>query len=271
MERPGKRDFNSYSTYLFNLLEQDTPKELILFAQEEISKITSGGYALMVTRIGPSASEHAFAAMSTNSLSRNYYEVISTIYEDYLVSLFGSVKGIGRYRDSELVFLSNTAKSLSRAGSSGLSRPFTNLLEIPVRFKEAVLARKAGGGEELSIFYDKMPKAIFCEISEEKNSFLYVHPVLPRILAYDSENATHYYETLKAYSLYLHNKEQTADALHIHRNTLLYRINRIVELFGLPIEERDTALHLINSFQLLDVMALRQRYQPPSLYCNIDE
>ena len=253
MARPKRGDFNSYSNYLLNLLEQDTPPEMRMFARDEIAKAVNEGYALMVTHIGASASQHAFAAMSTSSLPRSYYEVVSTICQDFLVTLFGSVKGRDVYTGSERTFFEKAADQLSRAGRSGLSRPFTSLLELPEHFREAVLAWKAGR-EKLGIFYEKMPESLFCEVAELENSSIFLHPALARIKEYDTENGTHYFETLRVYSLLLHNKEQTADRLHIHRNTLLYRINRIVELFDLPVEDAATALYLINSFQLLEML-----------------
>ena len=258
MSRPKRGGFNSYSSYLLNLLENDTSRELRQFARDEIAKTTNSAYALMVTRIGPTALEQAFAAMSTTSLPGRYYEVISTIYDNYLVSLFGAVKGGDTYRASERQFFEKTAQSLSPAGKSGLSRPFTDLMKIPERFREAVLAWQTGDGT-LSVFYEKMPGSLFCETAGQDDWPIFIHPVLSRIRAYDEENQSHYYETLKAYSLHLHSKEQTADHLHIHRNTLLYRLGRIAELFDLPIEDRNTALYLINSFQLLEAAEHRKK------------
>ena len=254
MVSPRRSDYNSYSSYLINLLEPDTPGDLRLFAVEEIGKITNSGYALMATQIGSSASQHAFATMVTGLLSMNYYEVISAVYGEYLVTLFGSVKGKESYRSSERQFFENRARGLGQAGRSGLSRPFENLQEIPVHYQEAVLARKAGPEDELSIFYEKLPGVLFCKVAEGEESKIFLHPVLARMKEYDRENATHYYDTVRVYSMCLHNKELTADRLHIHRNTLLYRINRIVEEFRLPVDDPETALHLINSFQLLDAM-----------------
>lgn len=253
MMRPKLGDYSTYGTYMQNLLDADTAPDQRIFAQEEISRIMTSGYALMVTRIGTSASQHAFAAMSTSSLSRNYYEVITTICGDYLVSLFGSVRGTDTYRPSEAAFYQKTAETLSRAGRSGLSRPFQDLLDLPVHFKEAMLALNAGT-ETLSIFYDVMPTALFQDILDLEDARVFLHPALEQIRKYDSENLTHYYETLRVYSLCLHNKEQAAAELCIHRNTLLYRTNRIAELFDLQLEDTTTALYLINSFQILEAM-----------------
>ena len=257
MVRFKGNDHNSYSTYLLNLLDNDTPLELRAFAREEISRVISGGYALMVTRVGRQTSEQAFAAMTTGRIPEEYYDVISAIYNDSLVSLFGSVKGRERFSDSERAFFEKAGKQLSKAGKSGLSSPFEDLLDMPRMYREARLARRSGSGQ-VSIFYEMMPRPLFLSVAEKEDWSIFIHPAIERIGKYDEENGTHYSETLKAYAMNLYNKEQTASELHIHRNTLLYRINRIVELFGLPVEERDTALSVINSFQLMDAVTKKR-------------
>lgn len=47
-----------------------------------------------------------------------------------------------------------------------------------------------------------------------------------------SEKGAPLYETLKCLSLYNYNRDQVAKALHIHRNTLRYRIRRIEHILG---------------------------------------
>lgn len=85
---------------------------------------------------------------------------------------------------------------------------------------------------------------------------MFLHSALDQLLAYDATNQTEYFRTLQVYSLTLHNKESTAQILCIHRNTLLYRLGKITELFQIPFEEPRTALALLNSFQLYGINIL---------------
>lgn len=48
--------------------------------------------------------------------------------------------------------------------------------------------------------------------------------------AYDAKHNTPLLETLEKYLLYVGNPVTAAKALNIHRNTLLYRVNKIKEL-----------------------------------------
>lgn len=73
----------------------------------------------------------------------------------------------------------------------------------------------------------------------------------------DAEKNTELYETLKTYFLCAHNVVETANVLHIHRNTLIYRLKKIRELIGDDIEdvkksEELLALMMMNSFTRTD-------------------
>lgn len=66
---------------------------------------------------------------------------------------------------------------------------------------------------------------------------LYCHPVVNEIINYDNKNKTEYAVTLFHYIRCFKNAGHTAGQLHIHRNTVNYRIERAVSLFGLNMED----------------------------------
>lgn len=68
------------------------------------------------------------------------------------------------------------------------------------------------------------------------------HEILSPLLA--AENASELLHTLDTYFEHNGNLSQTADALFVHRNTLLYRMNRIATIAGLDLEDSDTRLAL---------------------------
>ena len=75
----------------------------------------------------------------------------------------------------------------------------------------------------------------------------YLSPVITTIMDYDARHSTDFLDTLKAYIL-----QKTAELLHIHRNTLLYRINKIEELTNSSLEDYETMMHLMISFYMMD-------------------
>ena len=68
-------------------------------------------------------------------------------------------------------------------------------------------------------------------------------------------------ETLKIYSLGLFHKRKAARALHIHVNTLGYRLSQVEELFGLRCESQRDQLRLVCSFLILSLIERVER--PP--------
>jgi purine catabolism regulator len=63
---------------------------------------------------------------------------------------------------------------------------------------------------------------------------------------YDSENRGSLVKTVQAYFDHHGNISQTAESLFVHRNTLLYRMDRVQELTGIQLEQANMrlALHL---------------------------
>ena len=246
----NRSESDSSAGYLKHLLDRSANAELKLFASDALEKTVVKNYALMVTPIGQSAGQHAFAAMNTTRVPFQYYGAVSAVCKECIVTLFGSVKE-AEYNEWELSFFRKYADSLKLAGRSGLSLPFESLMSLPDRFYEAYLAARSGR-DQLTLFREAMPAPLFHGLCPRIDPDVFVHPALRAVQRYDDENGTLYCETLRAYSFFMHDKEKTSRALHIHRNTLLYRLNRMAELFGIAVEEPGTALWILNSFQLLD-------------------
>lgn len=78
------------------------------------------------------------------------------------------------------------------------------------------------------------------------------------LLSYDEARGTRYFDTLKTFLLLERDIPKTAQALIIHRTTLLYRIQKIIDLTGLDLENPDQRLYLLLSLRLLEQRRLIQ-------------
>lgn len=76
---------------------------------------------------------------------------------------------------------------------------------------------------------------------------------LERLRAVDKEKKTDYYNTLKTYLLLNNNIKLTARKLHIHRNTLLYRLSKIREITGQDINDAAVIRRLLTAMTLREV------------------
>lgn len=77
-----------------------------------------------------------------------------------------------------------------------------------------------------------------------------LHPALQILLQYDRKNTTELYKTLCAFLDNEKNYLETAKALHVHRNTLKYRLGRIAELTGISLDNEQELKYLRLSFWL---------------------
>ncbi len=66
--------------------------------------------------------------------------------------------------------------------------------------------------------------------------------IIGALIAYDRAQGTDLIATLTAYFAHNANLSQTAEAMFVHRNTLIYRIERIKEIGGLDLDHAETRL-----------------------------
>ena len=68
----------------------------------------------------------------------------------------------------------------------------------------------------------------------------------------DRENGTQYFETLRTYLLMERDIPKTAQALIIHRTTLLYRLKKIQAITELDLEDPGQRLYLLLSLRIME-------------------
>ena len=104
-----------------------------------------------------------------------------------------------------------------------------------------LLNYKAG----LLFYEDTELYRLFLSLPGNQPAADFVKHTLDPILEYDKENHTDLLQTLKSYlwNSLLH----TSEELHMHRNTVNYRIKRIEELTGRSVEDADTKLAFMNA------------------------
>jgi purine catabolism regulator len=68
--------------------------------------------------------------------------------------------------------------------------------------------------------------------------------IIGTLVEYDRTQRSDLIETLTSYFAHKGNLSQTAEALFVHRNTLLYRMERIREISGLDLDNPETRLSI---------------------------
>ena len=81
-------------------------------------------------------------------------------------------------------------------------------------------------------------------LRESPELWEFYRATLATLAEYDRKQRAELLKTLEAFFANLGNLARTADALHVHRNTLLYRLERIREISGLNLDDAEDRLAL---------------------------
>ena len=144
---------------------------------------------------------------------------------------------------------------------------FSDLYEIRCYFDQAAMAEKMArisGNDARIVLYDDYRLWRLASSIPVKQRADYVSAFLRDLLAYDMDNQSDYVKTL---FIYLKNGQSlalTAQELHVHRNTVVYRIEKMRERFGGVF---DSPYHNLQNF-FGCLLLLTSDGQPESLNCS---
>lgn len=122
----------------------------------------------------------------------------------------------------------------------GMSNRFQSLELVQHEYRQALrtltLSRNLRFQEHVIAFNDiSVYELLHCYRSHGKVTAL-ISPEIRRLRDYDLENGSDYLKTLEAYFAWQGKPQAICDALHIHKNTLLYRLRRLSTMFGIDLD-----------------------------------
>ncbi len=132
----------------------------------------------------------------------------------------------------------------------GLSGPAHTLADWPTVYTEALQAMQLGVrlklNKQVVEFGSLGVYRLLYELEGQPAVQKFAAEIMQPLANYDSENRGSLVKTVQAYFDHHGNISQTAESLFVHRNTLLYRMERIQELTGLKLDQANMrlALHL---------------------------
>ncbi|MBI4857441.1 MAG: helix-turn-helix domain-containing protein [Acetobacterium woodii] len=161
--------------------------------------------------------------------------------------------------------LINKLRSLSNSinGTIGISDEipgFANLHRLYIQATTAITL-----GQQLTLpttmycYQDVMRYHPFLGFDNKKDLAAMCHPGVLILQAYDAEHDAKFMETLEFYLKHERHSLPTAAVLHIHRNTLSYRLDKINQLFSFNLDdvyERERILLTLNILEYLNHASL---------------
>ena len=177
-------------------------------------------------------------------LEEQYRGIHSFQYrEQYLLIVNYRITDRARFQE-ELVRLME-----KQSAYCGCSHIFTDLEHLNQNYMQASFAAeygtKSAGSlnrcEDYALEYmkDRFREAVDADLAS---------PALEKLRKYDIDNGTEYYRTLFTYLLCERNQTLTAERLFLHRNTLIYRVNRIEEIIDTDLNKERERLYLLLSY-----------------------
>lgn len=135
----------------------------------------------------------------------------------------------------------------------GFSMPFRSIEQLSLRYRQATFTLNKEKNEDNPINFCKDYAFHYLteQLFQQSKALELLHPALNILEEYDAKKNTKLYETLYQYLIHERNLVCTAKKLFIHRNSLLYRIQRINELTNSNLDSDIERLHILLSYEIV--------------------
>lgn len=139
----------------------------------------------------------------------------------------------------------------------GLSLGFSDPRQMSLFYGQAMAAARLGPRlhreESVHRYGQVVEYDILSRLGDAPKREAICHPAVRLLYDHDRERATNFLATLKAYIQCLGDTARAADRLFLHRNSLYYRLNQIVQLTGLDLDDGVQLAHIMTSIQVLEL------------------
>ena len=137
-----------------------------------------------------------------------------------------------RSTSQSVAWLFDRESSINKYFACGTSAPFHNITHCNLYYEQALeeLDRARSSENHRSSADDHCADHFMQLLADDPLSKAYIRPELQALHDFDRIHGTAYYETLRAYTLCGFQGTHAARMLGIHRNSFLYRLDRIREL-----------------------------------------
>lgn len=136
--------------------------------------------------------------------------------------------------------------------AGGMSYCFEDITQLREHYEQAAMALRYGGEEAGLYLFSACAMRHMMSLFPQEQLRLLIHPALPVLREHDLAMGTELYGTLHSYLEHERSLVKTAAALFIHRNTLLYRLEKLHQLVELDLDDPELRLHLTLSYRLLE-------------------
>lgn len=199
----------------------------------------------------------AFALMDLTAYHSQYpgvhhlKEEIDERYPDSHSFLYKSDIFLFLHRDSDVDILIELAKEFDLKVI--VSEEIRDLYDLPLLYRAAHDALRMIAGSDYHgenvCYVAQLRTPLLLKNLDSRDDL--VSPELRVLAEHDRKKGTQYCETLYLYLIYSRSLKKTCDALFTHRNTVLYRIERIRDDFLIPLDDPERHAELLFGVAIL--------------------
>lgn len=231
---------SSNSVFLSLLAGEPLPPAV---REKFVSDLHLGSNAVLMVFQSISIRNYTFHKMLLREIRDLDTPCIASEYEGHLCILTSD-----QASDAVIRFLSSRIPASSMA--LGISMQLQDLTRLPVALSQALFALNASDGPGIRRCRDLALPYLLQTLREQEMSMHLLHPALELLDNYDRANHTELFHTLDVYTQTGCSQIDAANILHVHLNTLKYRLNRIRELTQANLKDQDELFYILLSFRL---------------------
>ena len=138
----------------------------------------------------------------------------------------------------------------AKSAAIGISMPIASIVRAPVAWRQARFSSESAADPGVRYCRDLALPFLLETLRNEPATADLLHPALAALSTYDEGARSDLPQTLRTYVATGCNQAECARRLHVHLNTLKYRLRRIEELTGLDLKDQDDLFYLRLSIEL---------------------
>ncbi|NCB52411.1 MAG: hypothetical protein EOM54_11125 [Clostridia bacterium] len=254
MERSKSRNISEnplFKVFMHDLIKgQIHTKEILDMWLQRLPPSFHGAFQLYVIKY-PGGNLKAVQKYLFDLLKRAHSRHTEIIDDDMFYLLLYSLEP----KDTFDLMRNEVQKSLETLRAhAGISDRFSDIIKFDVFREQAKAALEIGEflDPENGLYHYRdyrfpfILHAVATNMEEEN----VMAPGIGELAQYDKKYKTAYLDTLEQYVLENRNSKNTIENLGIHRNTLLYRLQKIEELLSISLDDGSTFAHYYISFYI---------------------
>lgn len=242
---------NFQNLFLKNLLEGKIKNhEDLSLWKSNLNEKFNGKYLVLAAESNKGINEVLSLPYIRKNILSYYPTLVGAILDDRIYILIANISEQNLFEAK----LNNILKFLMKYNLKvGISNVFSEIIDLHIYRKQADFALNESlsiADSKLCFYQDFALNEIFQAVKKNMHRQSYIHPAIEKLIEYDKEKKTEYFSTLYHYILSMCNGPETTERLHIHRNTLPYRLKMIEKIADINLNDNKTCANLLCSLYL---------------------